>query len=217
MGFLTPVWKLLTCVLYKVIPIARQPSKPCFNKLAFGHVFHFCHVMIQSVPDGKHNVPDYHFSLIEQSDLCNQYVRLWTQITHQHCCRMLFMVLFILIHILASLCAWLNVQLSCGHMSQMWVCETGSEKRTRWPERDVAVGVWANTLTFSDIRGTFISYGWMTLSLFIYDLYDLHKPLNSFSLLHKLKLWLSIHLIFIFFSLLANHVYLFRLRSICLL
>ncbi len=82
--------------------------------------------MIQSIPDGKHHVPDYHFSLIEQSDLCNQYVRLWTQMTNQHtnkstaveCYSWCF---FIWIYILASLCA-LNVQLSCGHMSQTWVC-----------------------------------------------------------------------------------------------
>ncbi len=178
--------------------------------------------MIQSIPDGKHHVPDYHFSLIEQSDLCNQYVRLWTQMTNQHtnkstaveCYSWCF---FIWIYILASLCAWLNVQLSCGHMSQMWVCVC----ETEWKESEMTWegcgcrGVSKHADLFRYQRN--IYFIWMNDFVTFYIWLYLHEHLNSFSLLHKLKLWLSIHLIFIFFSLLANHVYLFHLRSICLL
>lgn len=69
------------------------------------------------------------------------------------------------------------------------------EKRARWPERDVTGGVWVNTLTFSDIRGTFLSYGWVTFSISFYIWLYLPKPSISFSL-HKLKVFFLLNLIF---------------------
>lgn len=77
-----------------------------------------------------------------------------------------------------------------GICVNLCMCERDIRQKWKKIERNDLEGMrlvgCVNTLTFSDTRGTFIPYGWVSLSL--YCIYHFISPNTSFPPLHQLKL-----------------------------